>query len=788
MTIHDQRESAHPFQPPRHAAVDVEQIITDMTLDEKLAQLVGLWLQLDDSVGEGGDIAPMQHEMIAKVDDFETFIRHGVGQLTRPLGSQVTGIERMLRSVELVQQAIESNNRFAIPALVHEEILTGLQLYGATTYPTALAWGATWNPDLIGQMGEQIGQSMRSLGIHLGLAPVLDVVRDPRWGRVEECIGEDPYLIGTIGSRYVQGVQSAGVGATLKHFLGYSGSQAGRNLAPVHAGLREILEVFSVPFEMAVRLAQPEAVMHSYSEIDGIPVAADRELLTGLLRDKWGFDGTVVADYFGVAFLRNLHDLAADHVEAAILALHAGVDVELPTGNDYLEPLAEAVRTGRIPELEVDRSVRRVLEQKVRLGVFASRIDPAPVELDPPAARAVAAEVGEQSIVLLTNARGVLPLPASTSIAVVGPNADAGQALLGNYSFTNHVEVPAGTPLGIALPTVLDRIRQEFPSGRVTFAPGTTVRAAEQTGEEAALGIAAAVAAARAADVCVAVVGDRAGLFGRGTVGEGSDTEDLELPGRQRDLVDALIATGTPVIVVLVTGRPYPVGQWTESAGALVQAFFPGEEGGAAIAGVLSGRVNPSGRLPVSMPKNSGGQPYTYRHPRLGGANPVSNIDPTPAFPFGHGLSYTTFRRGDLQVEVTAPADTSSTVIISCQVENTGDRAGADVVQLYVRDTAASVTRPLHQLVGWARVELEPGNSAQVRFTVPADRLALVGRGMCWQVEPGEFVFTVAPSATADGLSAAVDLSGDVRETGPERELVTAVEVEHSSSVVRAPV
>ncbi|MEY9853214.1 beta-glucosidase-like glycosyl hydrolase [Leifsonia sp. EB41] len=785
MTVHDQRQ---PAQNPRpaHVDIDIDRIIDDMTLDEKLAQLVGLWLQLDDSAGDGGDIAPMQHEMIAKVDDFDTFIRHGVGQLTRPLGSQVTGIERMLRSVERVQQEIESNNRFAIPALVHEEILTGLQLNGATTYPTSLAWGATWNPDLIGQMGQQIGQSMSALGIHLGLAPVLDVIRDPRWGRVEECIGEDPYLVGAIGTQYVQGVQSAGVGATLKHFLGYSGSQAGRNLAPVHAGRREVLETFSVPFEMAVRLAQPEAVMHSYAEIDGVPVAADPELLTELLRNTWGFNGTVVADYFGVAFLKNLHDIAADHGEAAVLALHAGVDVELPTGNDYLEPLAEAVREGRIPEDEVNRSVRRVLEQKLRLGVFESRIEPGPVELDPPAARAVAAELGEQSVVLLTNERQVLPLPALASIAVVGPNADASEALLGNYSFTNHVDVPAGTPLGIELPTVLERVRQEFPDGRVTFAPGTTVRAQEQTDEEAALGIAAAVAAAKAADVCVAVVGDRAGLFGRGTVGEGSDTEELELPGRQRDLVDALIATGTPVVVVLVTGRPYPVGQWKESAAALVQAFFPGEEGAAAIAGVLSGRVNPSGRLPVSMPKNAGGQPYTYRHPRLGGANPVSNIDPAPAFPFGHGLSYTTFRHSEVHVEAATPADTSSTVTVSCSVENVGARAGADVVQLYVRDTAASVTRPLRQLVGWARVDLEPGERARLVFTVPADRLALVGRDLRWQVEPGEFVFTVAPSATADGLSGSVVLGGDVRETGPARELVTDVRVAYVPDAVLA--
>ncbi|WP_286345032.1 glycoside hydrolase family 3 N-terminal domain-containing protein [Frondihabitans sucicola] len=732
-----------------------------MTLEEKLAQLVGLWLQLDDSSHAGGDIAPMQHEMLSNVPDFDTFTRHGLGQLTRPLGSQRSTPEQMMTAVDRVQESVTAHSRFDIPALVHEEILTGLQLFGAATYPTPLAWGSTWDTELITRMGEQIGSSMKAMGIHLGLAPVLDVVRDPRWGRVEECIAEDPYLVGVIGSAYVVGVQSQGVGATLKHFLGYSNSQAGRNLAPVHAGPREILEVFSVPFEMAVKLARPHAVMHSYAEIDGVPVAADKTLLTGLLRDRWGFDGTVVADYFGVAFLHTLHDVASSIGDAAALALIAGVDVELPTGNAYLEPLADQVRQGLVPIDVVDTAVRRVLRQKQDLSVRrVARESTKTVDLDPPSARAVAQQIAEKSVVLLANSTGLLPLNDLQRIALIGPNADSAEALMGNYSFTNHVEAPPGASLGIDVPTIFEALAAEVGDHHIRYAIGCELGepVAPEAGDDPL--IAEAVDVARASDVCVVVVGDRAGLFGRGTVGEGSDAELLELPGRQQELVDALIATGTPVILVLVTGRPYPVGRWEEQAAAIVQSFFPGEEGGSAIAGVISGRVNPSGRLPVSIPKRPGGQPYNYRHPRLGGPTPISNIDPSPAFAFGHGLTYTTFHHANLEVAADGNSDTASTITVTCSVYNKGDRQGSDVVQLYVHDVAASVTRPLRQLIGWARVDLPAGASAAVRFTVHTDRLGLVNRDLNWVVEPGEFEFTIASSATAEGLSRRLTLRG----------------------------
>lgn len=751
---------------------DVAAVIAEMTLEEKLAQLVGLWL----NVGDGAEVAPMQHEMLSKVEPLDYYIQHGLGQLTRPLGSRVVAADQMAQTLDAVQQRIVDHSRFGIPALAHEEILTGLQLYGATTYPAPLAWGASWDEPLVEEMGRRIGRSMRELGIHLGLAPVLDLVRDHRWGRVEECISEDPYLVGVLGTGYVRGVQEAGVGATLKHFLGYSGSQAGRNLAPVHAGPREVLEQFAVPFEMAVKLARPAAVMHSYAEIDGTPVAADPELLTGLLREQWGFEGTVVADYFGVAFLHTLHDIAADVREAAVRGLTAGVDVELPTGNAYLEPLRAAIDAGEIDEALVDRALERVLRQKVELGVLSPAPRPDTVELDPPASRAVARRIAEESVILLANS-GVLPLAGATRIALVGPNAHSAEAMMGNYSFTNHVEVPEGTPIGIAVPTLLESLRAELPDAALVHVEGCAVRADHEDEDAARAGIRDAARAASGADVAIVVVGDRAGLFGRGTVGEGSDTDDPVLPGRQGDLIDAVLATGTPVVLVLVSGRPYPLARWTDAAAAVVQAFFPGEEGGPALAGVLSGRVNPSGRLPVSVPRGPGGQPYTYLHPRLGGHTPISSVDPAPLFPFGHGLSYTRFAHRDLRV--TADRwDTTGTLRVEVDVVNSGPRAGADVVQLYARDVQASVTRPLRQLVGWARVELEPGERARVVFSVPAGRLALVSRQLQWQVEPGEFVLTVAASAVAEGLAETVRLGGEVVVLGQDRPLVTGVAIE----------
>ncbi|WP_184510360.1 glycoside hydrolase family 3 N-terminal domain-containing protein [Terracoccus luteus] len=727
-----------------------------MTLSEKLAQLVGFWEKED-----GEAVAPLQGDF-EQAQGLDAATAHGLGHLTRVYGTRPVEPAERARWLWERQRRLVRETRLGIPALVHEECLTGLAAWTATTYPTPLAWGASFDPDLVERMGAAIGSSMRALGVHQGLAPVLDVVRDPRWGRVDECISEDPYVVGTVGTAYVRGLQGAGVHATLKHFVGYSASRSGRNFGVVEAGRRELEDVLLVPFEMALLDGGARSVMHAYVEIDGVPVASDPELLTGVLRDRWGFTGTVVADYFGVAFLHLLHGVAADLGEAAGLALAAGVDVELPTGDAYLRPLEAAVRRGDVDERLVDRAVVRALTQKADLGLLDATFDdepPTAIDLDPNEHRSLAAQLAEESVVLLSN-DGSLPLARGRRVAVVGPNAHRVAALMGCYSFVNHV-LPQhpGVPDGIRVPTVLEALTTELGA-----APDLALGCAVDDDDASGFDEAARVAAA--ADVVVAVVGDHAALFGRGTVGEGCDRDDLELPGVQRALVERLLEQGRPVVLVVLSGRPYALDWALARCAAVVQAFFPGEEGGAAVAGVLSGRVNPSGRMPVSVPRSAGAQPYTYLHPPLGGPSDVSSLDTTPALPFGHGLSYTTFSRTDLVVDAAA---TSGPVVARVRVTNTGERAGTDVVQLYGRDVVASVTRPVAQLLGYRRLHLEPGESRTVELVVPAARLAFTDRRGRRVVEPGDLRLWVGPSCADRETEVTVTLTGPVREVAADR-------------------
>ncbi|KQR10531.1 beta-glucosidase [Cellulomonas sp. Leaf334] len=749
------------------ATVDrASELLARMTLEEKLAQIVGFWEK-----GDGEVVAPLQGEFTVEQGLDEATV-HGLGHITRVYGTRpVDAVERG-RWLWDLQRRLVRETRLGIPALVHEECLTGLSAWRAATFPTPLAWGASFDPELVTEMGAAIGGSMRALGVHQGLAPVLDVIRDPRWGRVDECISEDPYVVGTLGTSYVRGLQSTGVHATLKHFVGYSGSQSGRNFAPVHAGRREVEDVLLVPFEMALLDGGARSVMSSYNEIDGVPVAADPRLLTGVLRDRWGFDGTVVADYFGVAFLQILHGVAGDLGEAAGQALAAGVDIELPTGDAYLTPLADAVRAGRVDEALVDRAVLRALRQKDELGLLDATFDDEPpreVDLDSPEHRRIAARLAEESVVLLSN-DGTLPLATPARVAVIGPNADRAEALFGCYSFLNHVLAHhPEVEVGLDSPTVRAALAAELGGTEIVSTLGCAVDDDDRTGFDEA------VRAAASAEVAVLVVGDHAGLFGRGTVGEGCDRDDLELPGVQRELVEAVLATGTPVVLVLLTGRPYAIDWALARCAAVVQAFFPGEEGGTALAGVLSGRVNPSGHLPVSLPRSAGAQPFTYLHPPLGGNGDVTNLKSTPALPFGHGLSYTTFVHSDLEVDAHVPTD--GHVGASVRVTNTGDRPGADVVQLYARDVVGSVTRPVAQLVGYRRVHLEAGESAVVTFAVPTARLAFSDRDHVRVVEPGEVEVWVGPSCSEREAEARTSLTGPVHAVGVESPRWTAVSV-----------
>lgn len=763
----------------------VEALVAAMTLEEKLAQLYGIWV---GASSDGGEVAPHQNDMIDDVD-IDELLPTGIGQLTRPFGTAPVDPALGALSLQRTQERIAASNRFGIPAIAHEECLAGFATWGATAYPVPLSWGASFDPDLVRQMASRIGSDMRSVGVHQGLAPVLDVVRDARWGRVEETIGEDPYLVGTIATAYVQGLERAGVIATLKHFVGYSASKAGRNLAPVSVGPRELADVLLPPFEMAIRESGVRSVMNAYTDIDGVPTAADRSILTELLRERWGFTGTVVADYYAVGFLALLHGVVpeGDWGAAATAALTAGIDVELPTVRGYGAPLAEEVRSGRLDESVIDTSLRRVLAQKIELGLLDEHWSPVPaalagtddvadtdalrgtVDLDGDENRALAARLAERAIVLLKN-DGVLPLTSPRRIAVVGPTADDPYAVLGCYSFPAHVGVQhPETPIGIGLPTLLESLRAEFPGSDLVYVRGTSVDGGE-TAE-----IEAAAAAARDADVVIVALGDRAGLFGRGTSGEGCDVESLELPGAQQQLLDAVVAAGTPTVVTLLAGRPYALGDAPESANAIIEAFFLGEEGTRAIAGALSGRVNPGGRLPVSVPATPGAQPSSYLAAPLARKSGVSNIDPTPAYWFGHGLSYSSFSWGDLGVSGKL---FSQTVDVRLTVTNTSERDGSDVVQLYLHDPVASVVRPVQRLISYARVDLAAGASATVTFRVPAELASFTGRDGRRIVEPGTLVLGVARSAGEILFAHTVELTGETRVVDHTRPLHADVSVE----------
>ncbi|WP_405926809.1 beta-glucosidase [Streptomyces sp. NBC_00035] len=773
MTISDERPATTGlWNDPALPASDRARALLDvMTEAEKTAQLGSTWPGHDMA----GDVAPMQ-DTFRGAESFDEAVVDGLGHVTRVFGTAPLAPEAGRERLAALQERVVAANRFGIPAIAHEECLTGFTTWQATVYPTPLAWAATFDPGLVHRMAAAIGSDMAAVGVHQGLSPVLDVVRDYRWGRVEETLGEDPYLVSELGLAYVQGLQSGGVVATLKHFAGYSASRAARNHAPAALGPRELADVVLVPFEKAVVTGRVGSVMNAYNDIDGVPCAADEALLTQLLRESWGFEGTVVSDYWAIAFLASLHHVAADIPDAARAALHAGIDVELPHTTAYGEALQAQLRDGRVPVGLLDRAVLRVLTQKAELGLLDPDWHPrrytAPADFDSPLNRGVARALAEESVVLLDNAADLLPLTGARSVAVIGPTADDAHCLFGCYSFPNHV-LPHNPeiPMGIEAPTVLDAIRREFPDVTVRYEVGCPVTGDDRSGVEAA------VAAAAAADVTVLVVGDRSGMFGHGTSGEGCDVGDLTLPGVQDELVEAVLAAANRTVLVVVSGRPYAIGRHARNADATVQVFFPGEEGAAAIAGVISGRINPSGRLPVQIPGDMAGQPGTYLAPPLAlKSDGVSNIDPTPAFPFGHGLSYTTFAIGDVHVdEAAVPVD--ATITVRAAVSNTGERAGTFVPQLYLTDPVASVTRPVRQLIGFTRVDLAAGETRVVEFQVHTDMTSFTGRDLRRRVEPGGITFTVAQSAGDPGVPVQVTLQGDERMVDHTRTMTTPVTV-----------
>jgi beta-glucosidase len=765
----------------------VSDLVDRMDVDEKLAQLGAVefpHLLSGDHFDEEAALA---------------VVPHGIGEVTR-IGA-TTGLLPAQSALlfNQIQRLIVERTRLGIPVMVHEESLAGYCARGATVFPQALALACSWDPDLVREVADKIRRQLLAVGARHSLAPVLDVARDPRWGRLEETYGEDPVLAGTLGVAYVRGLQtddlSQGVLATGKHFLAHGLSEGGRNHAPVQIGPRELREVFAEPFAAAIREAGLSSVMSSYSCVDGLPGSGSAEILTRLLRDELGFEGMVVADYYAVTLLMRYHRVAADRSEAAVKALNAGLDLELPALDCFGVPLKTAINKGQVAMATVDTAVRRVLTSKLRLGLFESPyVDAgrAGLVFTDAANAKLARRAASRGIVLLAN-NGVLPLSGQVSkVAVIGPAADDRRLLQGDYHYPAHQELTLDTSRHAALEALTDGSADgeisdliRLPSGKGALKPGeyytehvtpvaglraalgaraevTYEKGCELLGEDRA-GFPAALAAATRADVAVVVVGGRSGLHESSTVGEARDATDLRLTGVQEELVSVVAATGTPTVLVVMSGRAHVLSEVAHRVQALLVAWPLGEQGGNALADVLTGKAEPTGRLAVTLLRSTGQVPLYSSH-RSGGGRSIfyddyTDCPHTPLFSFGHGLGYTTFGYSDITVEA---SDTSSPVSVGVTVANTGDRKGEEVVQLYVSDLVASVARPETYLIGFTRLSLDPKEAVRVTFDVHPSRLAFYDEAMRFVVEPGLFRFAVGASSSDIRQQAVVEITGPV--------------------------
>ena len=761
-----------PYRDPSRPIADrVEDLLARMTVEEKVAQLGGVWstaLVVDDAFST----SRAEHLLV-----------HGTGHITRIAASTGLRPAGLAALADQIQTHLVEHTRLGIPAVIHEEAVAGFCARDATQFPQAIGLAATWDPELMAEVATVIRDQMLAVGARHTLSPVLDIGRDPRWGRVEETYGEDPELAGQMGVAYVRALQggrgpddlAGGVVCTGKHFVGYSLPDGGLNHGPVQLGPRELREVFAEPFAAAIRDAGLASVMNSYSSVDGIACAASAAILTDLLREELGFEGPVVADYFSVDLIRTHHRVAADKAGAARAALTAGLDVELPALDCYAT-LGASLDEGSIEIEVIDRAVRRVLHQKFALGLFEHPLAPAGSIAESygrPEHRALARRAAAAACVIVEN-DGVLPLPAGLSrIAVIGPAADDVRLTQGDYHYPAHAEIVYASGAVDLLPgaggafaagpyfpdtvTPLDAVRAAYPTASIDVTPGCDL-----VGDDRA-GIAAAAAAAAAAEIALVFVGGRSGLMPDSTVGEARDAADLRMTGLQRELVGAVAATGTPTVVVVMSGRVHALEEEAAAANALVIAWPGGEEAGAGIMDVLTGAVEPSGCLPVSLPRRTGQVPVHHNHRAGGGSSKFwGDYADGPAAPlhrFGHGLHYSTVAYGPL----TAIGTTTSEVVeVTVPVENTGARGCIETVQLYGRDDVASVARPDRQLLGFARVPLAAGERRTATFTVHPSKLAGFDPSMRRVCEPGSFTFASGPTSNRLEQQAQVVLDGPV--------------------------
>lgn len=762
--------------PGRPAKERAELLLELMTLEEKAAQLVQPF---------GWQVYEHTDGNITLTEEFKRKVSEtGVGSLYGMLRADPwTGVtlasglspRQGAEAVNNIQRYAIENSRLGIPILIGEECSHGHMAIGATVFPVPLSLGSSWNVDLYREMCRAVALETRSQGGTVTYSPVLDVVRDPRWGRTEECFGEDAYLVSELAVASVEGLQGESlnsqnsVGATLKHFVGYGSSEGGRNAGPVHMGWRELLEVDLLPFKKAVE-AGAVSIMPAYNEIDGVPCTANTALMEDILRGAWGFEGMVITDCGAIEMLAAGHDVAEDGLDAAVQAITAGIDMEM-SGVMFGEHLAGAVTSGRLAETVLDRAVLRVLELKFKLGLFEQPYaDPSAAEkfIGSREHRELARKLAAESIILLKNEGGTLPLaPSSGKVAVIGPNADAPYNQLGDYT----------SPQQRAdIATVLDGVRSKLGAESVLYAPGCRIKGEDREG------FAAALSCAAEADTVVLVLGGSSARdFGEGTIdlktgaskvtehfwsdmdcGEGIDRISLALSGVQLELAQEIHKLGKPLVVVYINGRPISEPWIEEHADAILEAWYPGQEGGHAVADILFGDVNPSGRLTLSWPKDAGQLPVYYNGKRSRGKRYLET-DSQPRYPFGFGLSYTSFAYYDLKVEPEVMT-AGETAAVTVQVKNTGEHTGAEVVQLYISDVASKVSRPARELKGFRKITLAPGEAQTVTFEIGAEQLQYIGRDYKPVVEPGAFKVLVGTHVN-EVLESALEVTEDAYGT-----------------------
>lgn len=737
-------QEAPAYRNPRLPIEDrVADLLTRMTLQEKLAQLEGLWQNPQFPQNPGVLFVDEKGQFSS--ERASVALKYGIGEVSRP--SEGRNPRQMAEFTNTIQKWIKENTRLGIPVLFHDECLHGHVAIGGTSYPQAIGLASTWDTGLVRNVFSATAQEVRARGAQECLAPDLDLARDPRWGRTEETYGEDPYLVSRLGVAAIEGFQGTSssidnshVAATAKHFAVHGQPEGGTNVAPGNYSERVIREQFLRPFEKAVKEAHVQTVMASYNEIDGIPSHSNKHLLTGILREEWGFPGVVVSDYFGISELIRVHHVVDSEEAAAKLALDSGVDLELPFPAAYPN-LLSLVKEGKVSEAEVDRSVARVLRLKFLTGLFDDPfVDPdyAVKVTNDAEHRELALKAAHEAIILLKNENHLLALDVAKykRIAVIGPNA--ADVHLGGYS-----DNPGR---GVSL---LDGIKAKVAGkSEVLYAEGVKITETKPdwNADKVVLGdpalnaerIKAAIKVARQADVIILVLGENEQTSREAwAANHPGDRDNLDLLSNQDDLAREMVALGKPVIVFLLHGRPNSINYIAEHVPAILDGWYLGQEGGSAAADVLFGDYNPGGKLPITVPRSVGQLPdYYYQKPSA--KREYLGTTTEPLFPFGWGLSYTTFKYANAKA-VPGSIGPQGQTKVSVDVTNTGSVRGDEVAQLYIRDEVSSVTRPIKELRGFKRISLNPGETKTVEFEMGPDELKFLNRDMHWVVEPGKF-------------------------------------------------